>query len=418
MGKKALAPNHQKDDDTQRALQEAAHEIAVATRPRAHRWRDWFPWVMALAAGASIGWRSYEAGRRPQAGHRFHPDAKQPAASPGAARQDHPESEEARYADAAAECPPTETSAEPKVQGGLVAYSKEFGKRFSADQCPVQAQALSFVGIVSLVPLLLCALAALSFLIRDPVQAADDVQRFLRHLVPGDQAGMAATQFIEQAHVVESARTLMDGKWWAVLLGVGALLWAALSLFVSATTPMNAAWEISETRSFFKLRLVALGVFVAAGVLFVVSVLLSSGPDFVRNLHIPWLGLPKPTPFWIDALFELLAWCIDIAMFVVIYRYLPATQVTWRAALFGGVIIGFLWELFKKGFALYLAHFGNYNKAYGALGGIFLLLTWIYYSCIILLAGALLCKMYHEHREEGGVKCRDDATVRATAPGA
>jgi len=90
-------------------------------------------------------------------------------------------------------------------------------------------------------------------------------------------------------------------------------------------------------------------------------------------------------------------------MFVLIYRYLPNARVTWRAALFGGVITGLLWEIFKKGFAVYLAHFGNFNKAYGALGGVFLLITWISYSCLVLLAGAILCKMYHEHTEEGGV---------------
>ena len=70
-----------------------------------------------------------------------------------------------------------------------------------------------------------------------------------------------------------------------------------------------------------------------------------------------------------------------------------------------GAIIGsfFPWELFKKGFALYLSHSGGSNKAYGAMGGAFLLITWIYYSCTVLLIGPILCKMYHEHCEEGGV---------------
>ncbi len=298
---------------------------------------------------------------------------------------------------------PAHSVDQPKVKGGLRALGHEFLTRFNNNECATRAQALAFGGILSLVPLLLCALAILSFLIRAPQQAADYVQSIVKQMLPGKAAGLAADEFVRQTHIVETAQTLMQGRWWTVILGGGSLFWGTLSLVVSATTPMNAAWEVKETRSFIKLRLVCLGVLLVVALLFVLSLLPSFAPTFLRNLHIPGLNFPTPTPFWMETLLELVAWGINIGIFVLLYKFLPNAFVSWRAALFGGVITGFLWELFKKGFANYLSQFDNFNKVYGALGGIFLLITWIYYSCLILLVGAILCKMYYERREEGGV---------------
>lgn len=287
-----------------------------------------------------------------------------------------------------------------------LALGKELITRFNEDEGFTRAAALAFVGVLSLAPLLLIVLAAIGFLIQDPQQAAEYVQKLAANLLPGRQGAQAANEIIQQTHIIESARGLMEGRTWAAVFGVLSLIWSAISLFVTASAPMNAAWDVKETRSFLKLRLTCLGLFAATGVLFLLSLLPSSGPNFIRSLHIPWLGLPEQVPFWVDMLFLLVAWAIDISMFVLIYKFLPDAKVTWKAALFGGVIIGVLWELFKKGFALYLAHFGNFNKLYGAFGGAVLLVTWIYYSCVILLVGATLAKMYHEHREEGGVAQR------------
>ena len=201
----------------------------------------------------------------------------------------------------------------------------------------------------------------------------------------------------------------MNGKWGAIALGVGSLLWAATGLLASASEPMNVAWEVKETRNFFQLRLTCLGVFLGSGALFLLSLAPSSGPEFLRSLNIPWLGLPKNLPWGVDLVFWILAIVVDSAMFALIYRFLPNAKVSWREALFGGVAAGALWEIFKKAFAIYLAHFGKFNQLYGALGGVVLLVTWIWYSCIVLLLGAILCKMLHEHRKEGGVVIKGTA---------
>src|SRR5438270_931386 len=115
-------------------------------------------------------------------------------------------------------------------------------------------------------------------------------------------------------------------------------------------------------------------------------------------------GISVPHGWWLSLLAGLLAIILNGCMFAVIYRFLPNARVSWKSALFAGALAGVLWELFKQGFAIYIAHFANFDKLYGTLGGAVLLVTWILYSCIVLLAGAIVSKMYNEHTVEGGVK--------------
>ncbi len=430
------AHDHNGWKETTQALRETLDEVRHAARlePRKGFWREGISWALALAAGVAVLSRSLQAaqsapettreapteplpagsGHRPRAlaaaeektALTSAPTSTKSAAASGAVV-------ERETAEAATATAPA--AAEPKKVQGIVGLAKELYQRFTDDDGFTRAAALAFWGILSLVPLLLFALAALGFVIRDPQQAADYVRQLVAQLLPGKQAAQAANDVIQQTHIVESAQSLINGRWWSAIIGVLSLIWTALGLLVNAADPMNAAWDVKETRGFIKLRLVCLGVFVGAGIFFLLSLLPSSGPNMVRNLHIPWLGLPKPAPLWVDVLFELLAVALNIGMFTILYRFLPNAPVTWKAALFGGTITGILFEVFKKAFAVYLSHFSNFNKLYGTLGGIILLITWIYYSCVVLIVGATLCKMYHEHKEDGVVARRNRRTPRRSA---
>ena len=407
-------PDHKKTYD---AIQHAYAEVEHALRPR----RDgMLAWLAALGAGAVVAWRGFRAAIQDAPAHQFNPrafsqfdyparrrrhadredDSRTAPLEPGGhlidARHDQRCSTGRAGGSSASAGEPN--AADVKANHGIIGLGKEFIARYNDADCPARAAALSFFGILSLVPLLLFAMAALGFFIRDPDQTQQYVEHAVATLLPGREAMQAAEQVIRQTHLVESARSLMEGKWWTVLVGVLSLIYTALGLFVSATDPMNAAWEVMETRSFIRLRVVCLEVFAGAGLFFLLSLAVSSG-----------LWHPAGAPWIVNALlsacYEALAVALNAAMFTLIYRFLPNAKVTWRAAAFGGVVTGILYEVVKKGFELYLSHFGNVNnKMYGALGGIVLLVTWIYYGSMLLLAGAIIAKMFHEHIEEGGVR--------------
>ncbi len=417
MGKQVIElkrPDHQKTSDE---VRDAISEVQHAIRPRVHSLKDGISWLVALAAGAFVAWRGYTAAeeglpdgsdnvtanrayiaelREQRRAELLGAGRTQPQPIP-TVDHDRPKQADARAASAPHEPHAAETEERAEVQGPL-ALAKEAYARFNRDELLTRSQALAFIIVLSLIPALLFALAIVGFVVHNPQQATHYVQSVIARQLPG-QTAQTAQMVIQQAHVTDATRTLVDQKWWSAIIGVLLLLWSALGLLVSAVQPMDASWEVQETRGFVELRLVCLKVLAGAGILFLLSLVVSSGAFHPSG--VPWIVNAALT-----VIYELIAVALDAGMFIVIYRYLPNANVTWKAAIFGGVITGVLWEVAKKLFEFYVSNFGSFNKVYGALGGLAGLVTWIWYSCVVLLVGALLCKMYHEHKEEGGVKKR------------
>jgi membrane protein len=298
------------------------------------------------------------------------------------------------------------------VPHGAWPMLKELFRRFGKDQCPAYAAALSFFSILSIVPMLVVALAALAFLFQDPHQAMLRLQRLVGSILPGGMAFQKARDVLKQANVETSVTTLIQTRGIVGVVGLLSLIWASMQIFVNAAPAMNAAFEVEETRGWPKLRLLALGLLIGAGALFLLSLLPSSGPDFVRHLHIPWIGLPQRVPWYIDLLFALVALAINVTMFAVIYWFLPNAPNTWREAYVGGLVAGVLWEIAKRGFAYYLANFAHYDKVYGTLGGMIILVLWIYYTSMIMLLGAEATALSHDIREAAHAPAEQPARAR------
>ncbi|MES2463427.1 MAG: YihY/virulence factor BrkB family protein [Armatimonadota bacterium] len=282
---------------------------------------------------------------------------------------------------------------------GPIGYLKELFKRFSGDYCPAWAASLSFFSILSIPPVLLCGLAVLGFVIQDPAEATAQIQRILANVLPGggDSARAQAADIIAQLNVEQSVTTLQQQRGIAGIIGVLSLFWAALQIFVNASTPMNAAFRTKESRGFIKLRLTALGLLFGAGFLFLLALTPTIATQFVGNMKILGLGPFKETVLpLIAVVFTLIGIAINAAMFTVIYRFLPSpsAKVTWKAAAISGAIVALLWEAAKQAFAFYTSRYANYDKVYGTLGGIVGLVFWIYYTSMILLLGAEIANLY------------------------
>lgn|GEM_PF-2334188 len=395
---------------TKLALRHAADEIEDAVRPGRPTLRNLLSWAIALGAGGAVIWKSLRAPdpRDATGRNELRLDAATRSALHRAIRKRRPESRSGHQvrpqSDGAPAGQRNDSDAEcPTVTAGAGALAKEFFCRFQSVEAMTRSQSLAFIGVLSLGPLLLFALAALGFAIHDTAQVEQFVHDLVGRILPGREASEAANTLIAQTHIIESAHTLMAGKWWAIVVAVLSLVWTAIGLFVGASDAMNASWNARETRGFLALRLAALGVFLVSGVLFLLSIVPSALPSIIGSMNLPFIGSDVKGAWWVEALGWLLAVLINGALFTVIYRILPNANVRWTSALYGGMTAGLLWELAKKGFAVYVVHFGNYNKLYGALAGAVLLVTWIWYSCVLLLAGAILCKMIQEHMRDGGV---------------
>jgi membrane protein len=157
------------------------------------------------------------------------------------------------------------------------------------------------------------------------------------------------------------------------------------------------------------------------GLLLSFSVLVTSVLLFIQQLaerlpqrvldRVPWLAVGG-SPFW-QTIFALVSILVTITLFVLVYRFMPNTNVSVRDTLPGAVAGGLMWEAAKYIFAWSL-HYFHYDQIYGSVGAVVAVLTWGYVSSLVLLFGAQLTAVFH--REHPAEPIKASAADAATAP--
>ncbi|MCE5199768.1 MAG: YihY/virulence factor BrkB family protein [Armatimonadota bacterium] len=257
---------------------------------------------------------------------------------------------------------------------GILDLGKTVIREYSADNGTLMAAAISYFIFLSLIPLLLLAIAVVGLLLGSPANA--------ERLIVGQFGQYAATPgtrgIIEQ---------VVRGSSAATGIGIIAFLWSGTSVIVILEMVLNQAWEVNQKRGFVAQRLLAIGVLIVLGALFGLSFGLTTAITAIRSLDVP---IPGGLSWIWDLLGYLIPPIITILTFTLLYKVLPNTRVPWRSALIGGIFAGILWEIAKIGFSFYVTNIANYSRVYGSLAGVILLLLWIYYSSIITILGAEL----------------------------
>ena len=181
------------------------------------------------------------------------------------------------------------------------------------------------------------------------------------------------------------------------LMSVGALLaaWAGSNIFTSLIDALNRAYDVTETRPWWKRRLLALAsVVVAALVVTVATIILLGGQGMIFWVTEA-IGLGESG----QGVWRIVQLPLAVAMLVglawMIYYFLPNVRQDKTQVLAGTLATTLLWLLVTAAFRLYVQNFGSYNKTYGAIGGVIALLTWMYLSMLVVLAGGELNSELH-----------------------
>jgi membrane protein len=189
----------------------------------------------------------------------------------------------------------------------------------------------------------------------------------------------------EQLHklVTASSGTLGISAVVALLLA----LWSASRGMSGMITALDIAYQQKETRGFFKINFVALALTILALIGGTVSIALVG----VLPAAIQFVGLEEQAQ-WVVLGLEwplLIIWVM--AGLAVLYRYAPDRRTAqWRWVSPGAIIATLLWIAGSIGFSVYVTHFNSYDKTYGSLGGVVVMLTWLYLSAFAALFGAVI----------------------------
>jgi len=259
---------------------------------------------------------------------------------------------------------------------GIVELGKRLYRKYASDAVGDGAAALSYYFIFSVFPFLLFAVALIAYL---PLQTP--IEHFLgrvRPVLPPQAMDLFERQLRdlltrERPHLLTFG---LLGSFWSASRGVDALRHS-----------LNLAHGVEDSRPLWKTELVTWAITFAGALILLLAtfVLVASGGfgltiagklgmragfmSAMRALRWPVLGLTFMTAAGLA------------------YRFLPDVKRSLRLVAPGAVAGAAVWVLATWGFGLYVTSFGRYHVTYGALGGLMILLTWLYVSGFILIEG-------------------------------
>ncbi len=245
----------------------------------------------------------------------------------------------------------------------------------SKDNVSMLAGGVAFFGFLAIFPALI-ALVSLYGLVADPAQAAQTLESLTSGL-PESARPLVADQL--QAVVTSSSGGLTTG----LIISALAALFSASSGVQNLMAAINIAYDETEGRGAVKLRLLALTLTIGAVVFVIVAIALVAVAPVVLDLLGPTGQILGQVVRWV-----LLVVLVVLAL-AVLYRTAPdrdAPRFRWVSL--GSVAATVLWVVGSVVFSLYVNNFGSYNKTYGALAGVIVLMLWMYLTSYIVLLGA------------------------------
>ena len=257
--------------------------------------------------------------------------------------------------------------------------------------CPHIAAAIAFYTLFSLFPLFLAIISVLGFVL-GPNGEREQLAADIAEVIP------VSTEYIS-----DTIQTIVSNRAITGIASVLGLLWAASAVFAAIRKGINNAWGIMKPRPFLKERFIDFVLVLGAGV--VVLVVLFFGPAIEVVRQIAEEVAPESdvvSDFLVDLITRLLTPILAFLAFLMIYRYIPNTTVSYKVVWPTALLASLAFDVTNWGFLWYVRSFPVYNVVYGSVGAVLALLTWVYLTAVILLFGALVTSRYAAHLEQHG----------------
>jgi membrane protein len=246
------------------------------------------------------------------------------------------------------------------------------------DHITIVAGGVSFFTLLGIIPALV-AVISIYGLFAAPGQIQEQFNQ-LAGVVPAEAHQLLSEQMQQISRSSKSAG-------WGAAIGILLALWGGSKAVKALVEGLNIMFDVEEKRGFLKLNLVAVLLTLAG----VVGVVIAVGLIAVLPAAIGALGLGETG----ETLVSILRWPLLLVFFLlalaVMYRFAPCREEPkWRWVTWGAVAATALWLAVSGLFSLYVANFNSYNKTYGSLGAVVILLMWFYITAYVVLLGAEL----------------------------
>jgi membrane protein len=260
------------------------------------------------------------------------------------------------------------------------AVTKRAVKRMLDDHMTMIASALAYSTFFA-IPSVLLAAVGLFTLVSGP-GTINTLMQHLGRVMPSQATQLLHSSLTRLENNPSTGLTI-------TIIGFVLAFWSMTGAMTTFMTALNIAYERDDQRGFVKKRVTALAMVICIGIAFLlVAGLLIFGPPIEHALGKA-LGIQSALTYvWWAAQWPILLAGLLAAFATLLWLGPDVEHPRWRFLTVGSLIAVIVWLLASGAFAFYTSRFGSYNKTWGSLSAVIIMLTWLWLSSLALLFGA------------------------------
>ncbi|MBN8198949.1 YihY/virulence factor BrkB family protein [Bacillus sp. NTK034] len=266
----------------------------------------------------------------------------------------------------------------------VIQFGKKLGKEFKNDRATGLAAEQAYYYMLSVFPLLILLISIVPYLSLDPQKALS----FLQSVMPSDSFNVI------EDNVVDIITKPNGGL---LTFGIIGTLWSASNGMQAFIRAMNDAFDVEETRSFIKSRLISIGLTLGLLAAFIIAMVLPVFGKIIMNFVENFINIPDGMQILINVLRWAIAFVIMVTVLAILYKVAPNKHFPFKQVLPGAIAATVMWQLISFGLSFYVSNFGNYSATYGSLGGVIVLMLWFFLTGLALVIGGEISALYHRN---------------------
>lgn len=249
-----------------------------------------------------------------------------------------------------------------------------FIKKIGDDDVFALGAQLAYYMVLSFIPFLMFLMTLVGFSHLN----SDAVLNLLSNVMPTEAFNLIQSTVIE---IVDREQT---GLLW---ISIALAIWVSSSGFKAVIKGLNKAYGVKETRSYIKLKLISMIYTILLALIVIATLFLFVFGDVIGDFFIKILEHPEFIYYIWNMLRYVVVILIMILFFMFLYNATPCVRLGWIEVIPGAVITTLGWISISYIFAYYVNNFSNYSRLYGSLGAVFMFMTWMFITSMILILG-------------------------------
>ncbi len=254
---------------------------------------------------------------------------------------------------------------------------KNIVSRVIDDDITALAAQVTYYLLLSFFPFLLLLLSMVGY----SDLKSTDVLMYLNQIMPKSTFDLIYTTVID---VFEKTSGNL------VSLSLVGVIWTGSSGFRAIIKGLNKAYDEKETRPYWKTLIISILFMMGLAIVIIAAVALVVFGQMIGGMIVTRFDLSSKFMLNWDIIRYVVTLAGMVFTFAALYHFTPCRRMTWREVMPGATFSTLGWLISSLGFAYYVNNFNNYSSVYGGIGGVIVLMLWLYITSIIILLGGEL----------------------------